>query len=326
METLTARAVVYEEFGGTDQLRLARIPIESPGRGEIQVRPRAVSVNPIDGKIRRGELKLMSGRHFPKRTGQDFSGEVLAVGAGVADWKTGDEVYGCCRGMRAGALGDFVNVPADAVAARPAGLSHAEAASVPMVAQAALQALTHVAGAESGSRVLVNGCTGGFGLYALQIARHLGAHVTGVCDGASLDLAREYGAQEVVDYRTEKVTERADRFDVILELSGKLAFQEADPLLSERGIYVDVSPSPGSLITNTVTNPVRHHKHKFLLMSSHRADLERIAAWFADGTLRLPPVQVFPLDAFAEAYRTAESGSVNGKVVIRIDPAEDDAA
>lgn len=316
MTEQTARAVIFEDFGGIDQLHLSDVAVAPPGHGEVQVAPGAVSVNPIDGKIRRGELKLMSGRHFPKQTGQDFAGKVAAVGPGVDQWQVGDDIFGCLRGMRHGALAELVNVPADAIARRPPALPVTTAAGVPMVAQAALQALTKVADVGSGTRVLVNGCTGGFGLYALQLARHFGAHVTGVCAGEAKDVAVQYGAEEVIDYRAEDVTARPDRYDVVLELSGKLPFDAASKVLSEHGVYVDVSPSPGSMVANTVANPVRHHKHKFLLSSSHTEQLDELAALLTDGTLQPAPTRVLPLEQFAEAYRIAESGSVIGKVVI----------
>jgi NADPH:quinone reductase-like Zn-dependent oxidoreductase len=318
MSETMARAVIYDEFGGVEKLRLAEMPVPPPGRGEVQVSPAAVSVNPIDGKIRRGELTLMSGRHFPKRTGQDFAGRITALGPGVGRWTVGQQVYGCCSGMRDGALADLVNVSADAIAAYPAELPATVAASVPMVAQAALQSLTDVAQVRAGTSVLINGCTGGFGLYALQIARHLGAWVTGVCAAEAAQVAVSYGAGNVIDFRTQDVAAGPERYDVILELSGKLPFERVSRVLSEHGVYVDVSPSPASLVASTVANPVRHHKHKFLLMKSRTEQLDTISAWLADGTLKPAPVTVFGLDKFAEAYRLAESGSVIGKLVIEL--------
>ena len=210
------RAVIYDEFGGIDVLHVGDITLEEPRDHEIQVEPIAVSVNPIDGKVRRGELKLMSGGHFPKRTGQDFSGTVRAVGKKVQRWKVGDEVFGCARGMKDGALGEAVNVPEDFVALRPRSIPHSTAAALPMVTIAAYQALHRVVRIDHDTSVLVNGCTGGFGLMAMQLARRAGARVTGVCSTAALEIASEYGADLVIDYRTQNVSELPARYDVCL--------------------------------------------------------------------------------------------------------------
>lgn len=314
------KAVLYDTYGGPEVLSLREYDPPALGHDEVRVAPVAVSVNAIDGKIRRGELTLMAGRHFPKRIGQDFSGLVTEVGSHVEEWAVGQEVYGCCRGMKNGALGDVATLASDCVAAKPTTLAHTVAASVPMVGLAALQALTHVARVDEGSRVLVNGCTGGVGLFALQIARHLGAEVTGVAATENLALAEAFGAHAVLDYRTASVADLSERFDVVLELSGKLSFEQAERVLTPHGRYVDVSPSAGALIGNALANPLRQHKHSFLLMKPHSSDLARLASWLDDGTLLPPPVREYALESMGDAFEAAEGGRVAGKVVIRVRP------
>ena len=314
------KAVVYDTFGGIDVLKIENIALSAPGPTEVQVEPFAVSVNPIDGKIRRGELKLMSGGRFPKRTGQDFSGVIRAVGSKVTRWKVGDEVYGCARGMKDGALGEAVNVPQDFVSARPRSVSHATAASLPMVALAAFQSFDRVAKISESSSVLVNGCTGGFGLIALQLAHKAGASTTGVCGADGLALAQEYGADTVIDYRSNNVATSPERFDVILELSGQLPFNSAHSLLKDRGAYIDVSPSPGSIIGNTLANPFRRRTHKLLLSKARANDLATIASYIDQGSLQPPPITTFEFEDFAKAYSAAEAGGVIGKIVVQVRP------
>jgi NADPH:quinone reductase-like Zn-dependent oxidoreductase len=164
---------------------------------------------------------------------------------------------------------------------------------------------------------LVNGCTGGVGLFALQLAKRMGAHVTGVCSTDGVALTRDLGANEVIDYRKQSLTEPALRYHSILELSGKLSFDTANDLLDEHGVYVDFSPSPASLIGNTLANPFRSHKHLFAMTSANTADLEALARLLDDSELRAPPVKEFPLEKFREAFELAESGGLIGKVVIR---------
>ena len=312
------KAVIYKKFGSVDLLQLEEIELAPPSDHEVQVEPVAVSVNPIDGKIRRGELTIMSGKRFPKRTGQDFSGVVRAVGKKVEHLKVGDEVFGCARGMKDGALGELVNVPEKFVSPRPSSISHTTAAALPMVALAAYQALNRVVKIGPGTSLLVNGCAGGFGLVALQMAQKAGATVTGVCSAESAEVAKKYGAGRVIDYRKENITELPDRYDVILDLSGKLPFAQASKLLSSTGSYINVSATPASIIGSTLANPFRRKKHKLLLSKARAADLRAIASQIDDGSLLPPPVRVFPYGQFVDAYRTAESGKVIGKIVIQV--------
>lgn len=312
------RAVLYGDYGGREQLKLGELPASSPGKGELLVRVEAASINPVDGKVRRGELKLLAGGHFPKVPGLDFAGVVEAVGPGSTGFSPGDPVFGVTGSMGGGAMAERAVVKAAGVARRPAGLSPVQAASVPVVAAAALQVLRDLLGLEKGQRVLVNGCTGGVGLFALQLARRMGVQAVGVCGTEGVELARRFGAVQVVDYKKQKVTEAEGPFHALLELSGKLPFEAAHPLLGEHGIYVDFSPTPGGLIGNTLANPFRAHKHKFALTGATTRDLEELASLLGSGALELPPLQTFPFERFREAFALAESGGVIGKVVVQI--------
>jgi len=312
------KAIVYHEYGARDVLALEEVPEPAaPESGDVLVRVEASSINPVDGKVRRGELKLIAGGRFPKRPGLDFSGVVEAVGEGVSGFAPGDAVFGAARGMSEGALAERVFVHAKSIARKPRSLDHDGAASVPTVAIAALQALRDIAHVKAGDRILVNGCTGGVGLYALQLARASGAVVTGVCSRAGMELARSFGADEVIDYKSG--TPARDRpFRAILELSGRLDFEAAKELLEDGGVHVDFSPSPAALIGNAIANPFRHRKHVVAMTSAKTADLEQLATMLDAGTLRPTPMQVYPIERFAEAFERAESGGVIGKVVIHV--------
>jgi NADPH:quinone reductase-like Zn-dependent oxidoreductase len=310
------KAITYDAFGGLDVLRATDLPLPSASKGHVLVRVQAVSINPIDGKLRRGELKLMSGTRFPKTIGSDFAGVVEAVGADVHGLAVGDAVYGASGSVKEGTLAEVVSVPAGVVAKRPASLDAATAASIPIVALAALQTLRDTAGVKAGARVLINGATGGVGLYAIQLAKAMGAHVTAVAGTDGIDIARSFGADVVVDYKTTPITTLTETFDAILELSGRLAFNAADKLLADAGVYVDFEPSPVSIIGNTLANPFRSHKHKFALTAATTADLEDLARRFDAGTLRAAPTRLFPFDEFRAAFAAAEKGGVVGKVVV----------
>jgi NADPH:quinone reductase-like Zn-dependent oxidoreductase len=289
-----------------------------PRAGDVRVRVRATSVNPVDGKVRRGELKLIAGGHFPKRPGLDFSGEVEAVGEGVTGFAVGDAVYGGARSMSEGAFAEHVLVHASAIAKKPSTIDHTLAAGVPTVAIAALQVLRDIVKVAPGDRVLVNGCTGGVGLFAIQIAKRAGAVVTGVCATGGVELARELGADEVVDFKKSALTSLDTKFRAILELSGKLPFESAHAHLDDHGLYVDFSPSPAALVGNAIANPFRSHKHVFAMTSAKTADLESLARMLDAGELRAAPTQVLSLEHFAEAFERAERGGVIGKVVVQL--------
>jgi NADPH:quinone reductase-like Zn-dependent oxidoreductase len=312
------KAITYNEFGGIDRLALADLPDPQVEKGHLLVRVHAASINPIDGKIRRGQLKLMSGTHFPKTVGSDFAGVVTEVGAGVEGFSVGDAVYGCMDSMKHGSLCELISVPPAVLSRKPASLDFVAAAAVPIVAQAALQAMRDVAAVKPETRVLVNGCTGGVGLYALQIASQMGAQVTGVCGAAGLAIAHSFGARDVIDYRRESIGQSGQRFDVLLELSGKLPFSESHDLLEAHGIYIDIEPSPAGLVGNTLANPFRAQKHRFLMTTSKTADLDELAQGFDRGTLRTTPTTAFDLADFRDAFTLAEKGGVIGKVVVRL--------
>lgn len=313
------KALIYHAYGGRDVYALAEIPDPGdPGPGQVRVRVHAASINPVDGKVRRGELKLIAGGRFPKRPGLDFSGVVEAVGAGVTGLGAGDAVYGGTGSMSDGAFAERVVVAATSIARKPASLGHEIAAGVPTVSMAALQSLRDIVKVSGGDRVLVNGCTGGVGVFAVQIAKRSGATVVGVCGADGVGLARELGADEVIDYRAASITDHGTTFRAILELSGKLPFEAAHGILDKTGVYVDFSPSPASLIGNTIANPFRQHKHLFAMTAAKTADLEWVAHEIDAARLRPAPTRVLPLARFAEAFETAEAGGVIGKIVVSI--------
>lgn len=312
------KAVSYEKYGGRDVLQLVDTDKPAPEPGEVLVRVQAASINPVDGKVRRGELKLIAGGKFPKRPGLDFAGVVETVGDGVSAFSVGDAVYGGSKSMSVGTLAEHVVVKQGSIARRPKSLGPVAAAAVPVVAIGALQSLRDTARVQPGDHVLVNGCTGGVGIFAVQLAKRIGAHVTGVCGTEGVDLARQLGADEIIDYRKQSVATTSGRYHVLLELSGRLPFDQASSLLDDRGLYVDFSPSPASLLGNTLANPFRSHKHVFVMSAAKTADLEELGKHIDAGQLRLPPIKEFPLDQYREAFDLAERGGFMGKVVVRI--------
>ncbi len=313
------KALTYHTYGGREVYALEDVPEPGvPSAGDVRVRIHAASINPVDAKVRRGELKLIAGGRFPKRPGLDFSGVVEAVGEGVSQFVAGDAVYGAARSMSEGAFCEHALVHAASIARKPAKIDYVAAAGVPTVAIAALQSLRDIVKVSNGDRILVNGCTGGVGLFALQLAKRSGAIVTGVCGTDGVALASEFGADEVIDYKKNDPARFGGPHRAILELSGKLSFEAAHPILEHNGIYVDFSPSPAALIGNTIANPFRQQKHLFAMTSAKTADLEWLAQQIDSGDLRPAPTRSFPLERFAEAFALAEGGGTLGKIVVSL--------
>lgn len=310
-------AVRFDRFGGPEVLRLARVPRPVPGRGEVRVSVRAASLNPIDWKVRRGQMRLMSGSKFPMSAGGDFAGTVDAVGPGESPFRVGDEVLGFAAPLRGGALAEAIVVPAKNLALRPPTVPPEQAAGV-MVALASLQALRDVARVAPGHHVLLHGCTGGMGLPAIQLAKAMGARVTGTCSARGVALARELGADEALDYRAVDVVDRGGAYDAVIDLAANLGFARASRVLGPRGTYVDPAPTPGRLLGHAIANVFRRRTYRALLSSLRPADLAYLTAEMGAGRLRTHVDAAFDLRDIEAAYRRAEAGAVLGKVVVRV--------
>lgn len=313
-------ALVRCEYGGPEVLQLARVPRPSPGPGELLVQVRAASVNPLDWHHLRGVprvMRLASGLRKPAdiRIGADFAGVVAALGTGVTGFGVGDAVFG----LRNGALAEYVVVRADgAVRLKPAAISFEAAAAAPLAAITALQGLRDTARVQRGERVLINGASGGVGTYAVQVAKHLGAEVTGVCSTRNLAMVRALGADHVVDYTTTDVTHGTARYDVIFDVVGNHSLGALRALLTERGRYVGIGG--GSPDAQVWLGPLPRVAAMYLrsrvgsssmttfLARGTPTDLAYIERLLADGTLRSQIDRIVPFAQAVEAIRYLEQG------------------
>src|SRR5207248_2820687 len=235
------KAIVYHNYGSPDVLRLEEIEKPVPNDNQVLVRVRAASVNPLDWHYIEGTPYIVrildSGVLKPKveRLGVDYSGTVEAVGKNVMQFKPGDEVFG----GRTGAFAEYVCVLADrAVVLKPTNITFEQAASVPVAGITALQGLRDKGKVQPGQKVLINGASGGVGTFAVQIAKSLGADVTGVCSTRNVDLVKSLGADHVIDYTKEDFTKSAERYDVMLDNVGNRSLSECKGVLTPTGKYV----------------------------------------------------------------------------------------
>jgi len=312
----TMRAVVIDRYGGPEVLRQATVPRPVPTRGQVLVRTRFVGVNPKDVIVRKGKFKVATGKKFPLIVGHDIAGEVVEVGAG-ADLAEGDRVFGMINDFAGRAYAQFAAVDAQQLAKVPSSIELRAAAAVPLAAQTALQALRDDARVETGQKVLINGASGGVGVFAVQIAKILGAEVTAVCSQRNTDLVTELGADRVVDYTQTELVELDATFDAIFDVFGNYNFDKLKHLLEPRGTYVQTIPS-GRILRDVARTLLRRKRAKLVLVKSRRDQLDWLRQQIDTGSLRVVVDRSFSLEDAAEAHRYMETKRARGKVVLEL--------
>lgn len=321
------KAIVYHRYGSPDVLRCEEIPSPTPASGEVLLRIAAAALNPLDWHFMRGTpygFRFMSGLTRPKecRLGMDVAGRVEAVGPGVSRFNPGDEVFGVCRG----AFAEAVCTPASNLIAKPPSLTFEQAASVPVAAFTALQALRNKGNIQAGQTLLINGAAGGVGTLAVQIAKSFGVHVTGVCSTRNVELVRSLGVDHVIDYTQEDFTRAGRRYDLMLDCIGNHSLSACRRVLREQGICLMVGAPPGRWIA-----PMgRFLRAGVLSRFSRRKLMPVVAKWSADDlsfvaglmtTGRVTPVidRRYPLNEVPQAIRYLEQGHARGKVIIAVE-------
>ena len=262
----------YDRYGGPEVLTLGEADTPVPGRGQVLVRMRAAAANAMDWKIRRGDMRAMTGRRFPRGVGHDFSGVITQVGDGVSPrLKVGDEVLGAARLQHAGAFADFVIADQNSVAHKPGTLTFAEAATLPVAGLTAYQAVTTAGALQAGQNIFINGCLGGVGRIAVQVAIGIGASVTGSCRSGGEEQARQLGVDDVVAFDFDPAP-LAGRFDVIFDTPGLLPYATARRMLRPGGRIIDIVPSATKFARSILPGP-----YTAFMGRPNSEDLQRIA-------------------------------------------------
>jgi NADPH:quinone reductase-like Zn-dependent oxidoreductase len=319
------RAIVQRAYGPADVLRLESIDRPTTGAHEALVQVRAAGLDRGTWHLMTGlprAVRLVSGLRSPRRAvpGLDLAGVVVAVGADVSRFRPGDEVFGIGRGSFA----EFAAAPEDKLARKPPRLTFEQAAAMPVSGLTALQGLRDVGRLEPGRNVLVIGASGGVGTYAVQIAKALGAEVTGVCSTGKVDLVRSIGADHVIDYVHEDFADRRGRYDLILDIGGNATLARLRRALTPRGTLVIVGGEGGGgwfggvdrQLRALALSPFVRQRLTTFIAKEHHAGLERLAELVEVG--RLVPVieRTYPLPEVPEAMRHLEGGRARGKLVI----------
>jgi NADPH:quinone reductase-like Zn-dependent oxidoreductase len=310
------RAMVIDQYGGPEMLHAATVPRPVPRRGQVLVRTRFVGVNPKDVVVRKGKFQVATGKKFPLIVGHDIAGEVVEAGLG-ADLAEGDLVYGMINDLAGRAYAEYAAVDCQQLAKAPSSVELRVAAAVPLASQTALQALRNQARVEPGQHVLINGASGGVGVFAVQIAKILGAEVTAVCSHRNVDLVTELGADRVVDYTETELVDLDERFDAIFDVFGNYRFDKLKHLLTPRGIYVQTIPS-SRIFKDVARTFVRAKRAKLVIVKSRRKQLDWIRQQIDAGSMRVVVDRSFPLDEAPEAHRYMETKRARGKVVLEV--------
>ena len=325
------KAIVRDNYGPPDVLELEDLSKPEPGGDGVLLRVHATSVNPADGHILRGDpyvSRLQLGLREPKDRvlGCDVAGRVEMIGESVRMLRPGDEVFGSPFMRGFGAFAEHLRISEDLLAPKPTTLSFEEAAAVPLAASTALQGLRDHGGIEPGHKVLIIGASGGVGTFAVQIAKTLGAEVTGVCSTRNVELVRSLGADHVIDYTKEDFARSGQNYDLIFQLAGTRSPSECRRALTSEGTLVQISGDSDSrwigpadrIVKALVLSPFVSQKMASFTVKPNKEDLQFLKELIEAGKLTPVIDRTYPLSETPEAIRYLENGRARGKVVITV--------
>jgi NADPH:quinone reductase-like Zn-dependent oxidoreductase len=307
------KAVFIERFGGPEVLQYGDRPDPIAGPGQVVVDVHAASVNGADWKVRSayygGPQRPVT---FPQILGRDFSGVVSAVGDGVGDLAVGDEVFAVLEAGREGAYAEKVGITADIVAKKPAAMSHVAAAALALAGLTAIKSVEETLKLKSGETILIQGGAGGVGSFAVQLAKHLGAHVITTARAENHPFLREIGADEIIDYTKSDFTQIGQRCDAVFDTVGDEVGPKSYSVLKPGGRAAFIAFAQAPKPDRADVTPLRP------VVSRERAPLERVAALYTAGAVRAPAIKLYRLPEAADAHRLSESRHFRGKLVFQV--------
>jgi len=330
------RAMVIDRYGKVP-MRLAKMPTPEIGEYEVLAEIHAASINPIDFKIRDGKVKLLVKYKMPLILGNDFSGVVAKVGAKVTRFKVGDEIYARPRKSKIGTFAEYIAIHEDDIALKPTNLSFEEAASIPLVGLTSYQALTDIMQLQKGQKILIQAGAGGVGTFAIQLAKLMGATVATTASVAGVNLVKSLGADEIINYKTEKFEEILQNYDAVFDTLGGKTLEKSFDIMKDGGKIVSVSGVPNarfgkeygsgffktllfSAASTKLTALEKKHnvQYTFLFMKPSGEQLRTIANLIETDKIKPIIDRVFPFEDAQKAMEYAESGRAKGKIILKI--------
>jgi NADPH:quinone reductase-like Zn-dependent oxidoreductase len=316
--TAKMKAMVHTKYGTPDVLQLMDVEKPMPKADEVLVKVVATAVNQADTHLLSGMLRFSSGLLKPKQPilGSDVAGRVEAVGQNVTQFQVGDAVFGDLSGHGRSGFAEYVAVPETAVAHKPANITFAQAAAVPMTAVTALQGLRDKGQIQAGQKVLINGASGGVGTFAVQIARALGGEVTAVVSTKKMNMARSLGANHVIDYKEEDFSQNGQQYALIFDTVGNRSVSEYRRALAPQGVFVTSAFLMGLVLQRPLMAVTGGQKMSNMMARPNKADLIFLSELLKAGQI-IPVIDsCYPLDEVAEALRYLGQGHAKGKVII----------
>jgi len=324
------KAIVYTKFGPPEVLQLKEVGKPIPRDNEVLIRVYATAVTAQDVRIRSLRVptsywliaRIIFGFRKPKRTilGSDLAGEIESVGKDVKRFKKGDQVFGSTGGLSFGAYAEYVCLPEDRpVAIKPANMTYEEAAAVPFGGYTAMHFLRHMAHIQSGQKVLIYGASGSVGTITVQLAKYLGAEVTGVCSTTNLELVKSLGADEVIDYTKEDFTKSDETYDIIFDTVGKSSFSGCVRSLKKKGIYLQDVAALARSLQGLWTSMTSSKKVIGGTASDRTEYLIFLKEIIEAGKIKSVIDRRYPLEQIAEAHRYVDKGHKKGNVVITLE-------
>jgi alcohol dehydrogenase len=331
------KAALIERYGSNDVVKVTDIAVPVIGPMDLLIRVHAASVNPVDVKTRNGQLKRLLKYRFPLVLGNDLSGVIADVGAQVRRFKKGDAIYARLDKDRIGTFAEFVVVGEGAAALKPSNVTFEEAASLPLVALTAWQALVEVGKLGANQKVLIHAGSGGVGSVAIQLAHHLGATVFTTVGQRNVELAKRLGADVVIDYRRARFEDVARDCDVVLDSAGGDTLVRCFESVKPGGVVVSIGGTPSAafarswglnpiivlairVMSRKATAAARSHnaRYEYLFVRADGEQLREITRLVESGAIKPLVDRMFPLEQVRDALAYSESGRATGKVVIKV--------
>ncbi|WP_042221801.1 NADP-dependent oxidoreductase [Oceanobacillus manasiensis] len=330
------RAMIVDKYGRVP-MRLAEMPTPEVGENEVLAEIHAASINPIDFKIRDGKVKLLVKYKMPLILGNDFAGIVAKVGSKVTRFKVGDEIYARPRKSKIGTFAEYIAIHEDDIALKPKNLSFEEAASIPLIGLTSYQALTDILQLQKGHKILIQAGAGGVGTFAIQLAKLMGATVATTASDAGANLVKSLGADEIINYKTEKFEEKLKNYDAVFDTLGGEILEKSFKVIKSGGRIVSVSGLPNARFGKeygsgyfktllfaaasrklTALEKKHNAQYTFLFMKPSGEQLRIIANYIETGRIKPIIDRVLLFEDAQKAMEYAESGRAKGKIILKI--------
>ena len=330
------KAMIIDRYGKVP-MRMAEVPTPELNEYEVLAEIHAASINPIDFKIRDGKVKMLLKYEMPLILGNDFAGVITKVGSKVTRFKVGDEIYARPRKNKIGTFAEYIAIHEDDIALKPKNLSFEEAASIPLVGLTSYQALHDIMQLQKGQKILIHAGSGGVGTFAIQLAKIMGAIVTTTASEAGANLVTSLGADEIINYKTEKFEDILKNYDAVFDTIGGATLEKSFNIIKRGGNIVSVSGMPNarfgkefgsgffktllfSLASKKLTALEKKHnaQYSFLFMKPSGDQLRTIANYIEAGEIKPVIDRVFPFEDAQKAMEYSEAGRAKGKIIVKI--------